>query len=198
MLTGFVAFLDVLGFSALVSGEAHDQRIYEYLNALQDTLNTLDAGPTVEYVVFSDSIVITTRDDSDASFISLMARCSVTFGTLLKHEIAVRGAIAHGTFVTSKTSSGTFVAGRAIIEAYKYETKQDWTGIMLAPSVVRKISNLSERCEFQDPSTLEVMQQIRGRLPYIACLQPCAVPFHNEEGDSSAYQGYAIVPTLGK
>jgi hypothetical protein len=57
---------------------------------------------------------------------------------------------------------------------------------------------LSERCEFQDPSTLEVMQQLRGRLPYIACLQPCAVPFHNEEGDSSAYQGYAIVPTLGK
>jgi hypothetical protein len=112
MLTGYAAFLDVLGFSSLVAGDRHAERIGRYLNSLTRILDTESKAAAIEYIVFSDSIVITTKDDSEDSFLALIERCSIVFATLLQNEIAIRGAIAHGTFMTSKTNSGTFVAGR--------------------------------------------------------------------------------------
>jgi hypothetical protein len=145
MTIGYVAFLDVLGFTAIVRGENREP-IDRYLECLK-TVFEREENTHVDYVVFSDSIVITTHDDSDASLQGLLKRCSGLFGSLLAQGIAVRGAIAHGSFIASKTQSGTFVAGRAIVEAYEFEGKQNWVGIMLAPSVIRKrpnIRNLSE------------------------------------------------------
>lgn len=195
MLTGYAAFLDVLGFSSVVSGDRHAERIDAYLNSLNGILDNKREVPVVEYVVFSDSIVITTRDDTDQSFEALVARCSTVFGSLLQTEIAVRGAIAHGTFITSKTNSGTFVAGRAIIDAYDFEQKQDWTGIMLAPSVVRQIPDIADRCKFEDPHDDEVMRRLNSRLPLVAYVQRCpSIPFHEAAG----YDGFAIVPSDGK
>jgi hypothetical protein len=149
--------------------------------------------------VFSDSIVITTKDDSEPSFLTILERCSAVFGTLLQHEIAVRGAIAHGTFITSKTNSGTFVAGRAIIEAYQFEENQDWIGVMLAPSVVQKIPNLSERCKYEEPYTDEIMRRLNGRLPWVAYMQSFdSIPFHGGPLETTNYDGFAIVPSDAK
>jgi hypothetical protein len=38
MRTGYAAFLDVMGFSALVSGDGHAERINNYLGCLRDIL----------------------------------------------------------------------------------------------------------------------------------------------------------------
>jgi hypothetical protein len=84
---GFVAMLDVLGFSALVSG--NDERLNSYVNCLQQVVG--DPGTsTVEYVVFSDSIVLTAGKDMD-SFQSLIQRCSHVLGLMLDKEIALPG-----------------------------------------------------------------------------------------------------------
>jgi hypothetical protein len=157
MRTGYAAFLDVLGFSALVAGEGHSERINNYLECLSKALDTDDARPSVEYVVFSDSIIITSLGGTDEALQALLRGCSSAFGVMLKKEIPVRGAIAYGTYSSEKTKNGRFVAGRAIVEAYQFEKKQDWVGIMLAPSVRRKVPNLAERCQFEDPSTHDIL-----------------------------------------
>jgi hypothetical protein len=61
--SGFVAVLDVLGFSSLIAGD--DPRLNQYLNALQEAVGDPSASK-VEYVVFSDSIVLTTGKDADS------------------------------------------------------------------------------------------------------------------------------------
>src|SRR6266705_707363 len=145
MLTGYVALLDVLGFSSLVSGSDEGSRLLRYLECLQEALANDENSPSVDYVVFSDSITLPTRDDSEASLQALLRQCSRTFGLMLKEEIPLRGAIAHGSFFRTSSRGGTFVAGKAIIDAYMFETKQDWVGIMLAPSARKTIPNLEER-----------------------------------------------------
>jgi hypothetical protein len=66
MEVGFIALMDVLGFSALVSGNGEDQRLQRYMQCLQKALVVEADNPEVDYVVFSDSIVLTTREHSAA------------------------------------------------------------------------------------------------------------------------------------
>jgi hypothetical protein len=136
MLTGYVAFLDVLGFSSLVSGDRHADRIAAYLNSLctiSDPAAKTTPANAIEYVVFSDSIIITTKDDSDESFELLLARCSLVFGALLQNEISVRGAIAHGTFMREKTPSGTFVAGEELLLKHTSSKKNKIGSVLWSP-----------------------------------------------------------------
>jgi hypothetical protein len=191
---GYAAFLDIMGFSSIVLSERHREGIDNYLRCLRSSLDANTGVQQIEYVVFSDSIVITTADDCDVSLQALLQGCSTLFGALLANEIPVRGAIAHGSYVREKTPSGSFVAGRAIIEAYQFEGKQDWVGIMLAPSVIRKVPNLADRCRVEDPHVARLMAELIERLPWAAFVQPCnEIPFHG----SGNYHGFAVVPTNG-
>lgn len=131
------------------------------------------------------------------------------FGALLANKIPVRGAIAHGTYVSEKTDSGRFVAGRAVIDAYQFEEKQDWIGIMVAPSVLGKVECLADYCALSAlpdytkgrrgnpmPWPAEAVSAYHGlkdRLAWAAHVQRCPIPFHG-----SVYEGYAIVPTIDK
>jgi hypothetical protein len=201
--TGYAALLDVLGFSSLVSSERRNERINDYLKALQEILENT---PLIEYLVFSDSILITTTNDTQDALQAIIERCSRLFGQLLERNIPVRGAIAYGTYVSEKTSSGKFVAGPAIIEAYQFEEQQDWIGIMLAPSVVDKADYLARYCALPPSAKMSTggmharravherfgseYREFKDHIPWAAHVQPCGIPFH--EG---TYDGYAIVPT---
>ena len=198
MLIGFVGLLDVLGFSALISGGDEGARLKRYLECINTVLGD-SADSAVDYVVFSDNIVLTTRDDAEASFQALLARCSTLFGLLLGQEIALRGAIAHGSFFRESSAGGVFVAGRAVVDAYTFETKQDWVGIMLAPSALRRMPDLAERCAIASPSTEDGLKAIRERLAWAAFVQTCfAIPFHSSTPfENSDFNGFAIVPTHG-
>lgn len=192
MIVGYAAFLDVLGFSALISGD-QGKRVEKYLQCLKDVFTDAGANP-VNYAVFSDSIILTTADDDPASLRVLLERCSTLFGAMLAREIALRGAIAHGPYITEQTGNGTFVAGRAIIDAYHFESAQDWIGVMLAPSVIARVPDLPGRCEYQDPLTPEIWLALKERLPWAAFVQPCnTIPFR----EGGHYQGFAIVPSNG-
>lgn len=197
MLVGYTAFLDVLGFSALIGGD-QNSRVEKYLSQLKQVFDA-DPGKAVDYIVFSDSIILTTRDGTLASLEALLSRCAALFGMMLATEIPMRGAISHGSYVTEKTPRGTFVAGKAIIDAYNFEKMQDWIGIMLAPSVLQAVSDLQSRCQIEFPQTDRDWSALKERLPWAACVQPCAaIPFHSSAPSSESYEGYAIVPVYGR
>src|SRR6267378_3580793 len=100
MQVGFLALLDVLGFSSLVSGDEHGGRLQRYLDCVNKSLCEGVRGHEVDYVVFSDSIVLTTRESSmEASLQALVLRCSRLLGLMLENEVAMRGAIAYGSYL---------------------------------------------------------------------------------------------------
>src|ERR1051325_8865090 len=145
-MPGYVALLDVLGFSALIHGD-RDKRLQRYLETLQSAFEGPDDGATVEYVVFSDSIIVTTENDSEASFVALLRRCSKVFYALLENEFPLRGAISHGDFVRRETKGrGVFVAGKPIVDAYRFEKAQNWVGILIAPTALTRFPDLASRC----------------------------------------------------
>jgi hypothetical protein len=197
MFKGYAALLDVMGFSSMVASENHSRRIEDYLSALNDNPDLRDKN--IEYVVFSDSIVVTTANDTDDSLQMIAKACSSVFGAFLKLEIPVRGAITHGSYIRQKTDSGTFVAGRAIVDAYQFEKIQNWCGIMLCPSIVEKVSDLSDRCRLYKVvrTEREAVQRQIDLAPWSAFIQPCdSIPFHGEP--STLYSGFAIPPTNGQ
>jgi hypothetical protein len=196
MRVGYAAFLDVLGFSALISGD-QGSRVEKYLECLREVFDQEPPG-TVDYVVFSDSIILTTPDDSLPSLQALLARCSSFLWVMLRNDIALRGAIAHGPYVAEKTGRGTFVAGKAIIDAYHFEGAQDWIGIMLAPSVIQRVPDLQQLCRVGDPFRIDLWEELNARLPWAAFVQPCSeIPFRAPGTDATNFEGFAIVPTHG-
>jgi hypothetical protein len=197
LVIGYVAFLDVLGFSRLIAGDSQ-HRIDEYLAGLETTFRTTSNARALQYVVFSDSIIITTKTDEESDFVAIIRVCSRLFGALLENGIAIRGAIAHGQYQTSQTSFGTFVAGRAIIDAYHYENQQDWVGIMLAPSVREKIPDLAEHCKIRMNGTERDYNDLLARMRWAAFLQECPIPFHTSmPSEPRQFHGFAVVPTHG-
>jgi hypothetical protein len=196
MRDGFVALLDVLGFSALVreSGEAGIQR---YLNSLTNTT----AQSEVKYVVFSDSIVLSEKGDSPESFLAIAGACSRLLGELLSQGIALRGAIAFGNFIREALGESVFVAGRAVIDAYQFEQAQDWVGIMISPSALGRFKDLEALCliNWQKHASVEGFKDLTRRLQWAAFIQPCrSIPFHpSTPFDTPMFDGFAIVPTSG-
>jgi len=201
MSRGFVALLDVLGFSSLVASDGEGKHLERYLICLQQALDEEAVGPKVDYVVFSDSIVLTTQDDSEPALQAVLLRCSRALGLMLRNEIALRGAIACGSFFRSAGTSGVFVAGRAILDAYHFETVQDWVGIMLAPSTIKRVPDLAKRCALSKGNldSEETHRAILEQIPWAAFVQPCqSIPFHaSHPFESNNYSGFAIVPTDG-
>jgi hypothetical protein len=197
MPSGNVALLDVLGFSALVAADAADERIERYLGCLKRT--TGGTTPPIDYVVFSDSIVLTVEGEGTDSLVAIAGACSRLMGELLAEHIAIRGAIAYGHFVRSAIGQSVFVAGRAIIDAYQFEQLQDWIGMMIAPSARERVPDLEQRCQLQGRTTVEAFREVEPNIQWPAFIQRCYnIPFHTENPfDISSFDGFAVVPTNG-
>ncbi len=183
---GYVAFLDVLGFSALVNSDESGEKVERYRHSIERATSSSD----VKSVVFSDSIVLTAEDVRPESFLTIAHACSTLMSDLLAADIALRGAIAFGRFTRSNVGEGVFVAGPALIDAYNWENKQDWVGIMIAPSALEAVSDLGARCNFD--------QAYQGTdSPWVATVQRCySIKFHSSLPlETSTFDGFAVVPT---
>lgn len=193
---GYIALLDVLGFSTLVGGDTSGEKLRAYLQCLE----TASHESNVNYVVFSDSIVLTAKGAGDASFLEVARGCSNLFAALLAQGIALRGAITFGEIFRSSVGESVFVAGRAVIDAYQYERQQDWVGVMVAPSAVRHFPDVQVRCGLLDRlASGNYMEGFAEPLDFAAYVQPChGIPFHAASAfDESSFDGFAIVPSIG-
>jgi hypothetical protein len=197
--TGYVAFLDVLGFRSINYSVKSDEILKKYVSIVDKAILNENASK-LDYVIFSDSVIVNSFSDDDESFLQMLGACSELFRELLLEGIMVRGAIAHGEYLYSSKERGKFVAGKPIIEAYTYEGKQDWIGIMLCPSVTNKHEDLKTRCAHQrarELSTTECSNAEIVRMP--ALLTSWNIPFHKENmallDEVTIFEGYAVLPT---
>jgi len=180
-ITGHVALIDILGFRSIVARRQFAQEFPDYTKAVDGAV--ADQG-AVEYLVFSDNIIIYDRKSSN-NIGPIAACCSNLFDNLLKIGLPFRGAIAHGRFSYQTPDKGTIIAGRPIIEAHQYEQMQDWIGVMLCPSVV----------EAQWPRT-QKSSPLASHIP--DCIRAYhKIPLKSErEGSVEGFHGYAIIPDL--
>jgi hypothetical protein len=198
METGYVAFLDVLGFSSRLAGDGAENFLQDYVGCFDSVLK-LALYEDVNYVAFSDSVALTTGG-SPAELKSLLSYCSAVMGLMLEKAIPIRGAIAYGSYFRAAHTEGVFVAGKAIVEAYEYEKKQDWVGVMLAPSAVKQIPDLKEQCVIPDNMNETLWAGFEKRIRWAAFLQHWPlIPFHTERPDVfREYEGFAVVPSNGQ
>jgi hypothetical protein len=198
IITGFVALIDVLGFREIVSRDNDLSQVQEYVETVASLLQG-EKYDQLQFVLFSDNLVINTRDEKRDSFVTLIGACSHLFFNLAHHHVAVRGAVAHGTFMRSpNTEQGVVVAGRPIVEADHYQHSQNWVGIILTPSVVRRDNEgLRKECEIipnREAHETEAKWVERISLP-LHLRQWTDIPFQADSIPSEKnFAGFAVLP----
>jgi hypothetical protein len=115
---------------------------------------------------------------------------------LLDNNTPVRGAIAHGAFYRSPFDKSVFVAGRPIVEAYDYEIKQDWVGVMLTPSALRAPHGIDwNTVGFEQFSAAAAHEKMQEHMKWKALVQRNQrIPVHSQLHVRDSLDGYAIVP----
>jgi hypothetical protein len=188
---GFVALLDVLGFSDRVL-----RGTFEGLDAYVNTvLRLTEPHQRLRTILFSDTIVLFTLDASDQAFHEIITVSSRLLYQLLRQGIPVRGAISYGDFLRSdQDGHGTVIACRPIIDAHYYESRLQWIGIMVAPSVLEHRGETSTVATFL---TLAATQLSAGDMFVDALkrvrIQPCEnVPL--QDASEGPFEGFGIVP----
>ena len=156
---GYVAFVDLLGFSELVKRRDFLDSFANYSGIIENAFKTTDNS--MQYIIFSDSLVVNTvKDDKEQLITLLKALSEVNYHLLVDLDLPVCGCISTGSFSRAETSGNVMIAGTPIVEAVHYEQLQDWIGIMLAPSVMNKNPDLRNLTYILDVDHLDVARNL--------------------------------------
>ncbi len=95
-------------------------------------------GCSFEHAWFSDTFLFyVPNDGSPDSYITIDAVARHFLSSMLRQKTPFRGALAVGELYADKRNS--IFVGDALIEAYTYAEKQDWIGLVMAPSVPKRL-----------------------------------------------------------
>ena len=159
-----IALCDILGFSNLVKGNpldvVVDNTLAWFFKSLHHSLNKnewpestpemdyIDKNKRVGLVLFSDTVLFYTREDTNECLQDLIQTVAwLLFETTLT-DTQMRAGIAYGdAFIDPKNS---IFVGKAIVEAYEMEQRQQWAGAAFAESAVVRIPENVRGGEFID------------------------------------------------
>ena len=130
----YVAFVDMLGFSALVQSTADDPKKRAKIVAAMDRLSVSTCenpalGMNLTY--FSDCIVIST-DLTEAGLYEILESLTTIAENLLQIDILVRGGLTLGNI----HHDGQFMFGPAMLEAYGMECRETIFPTILVLSLI--------------------------------------------------------------
>jgi hypothetical protein len=134
----YVLYLDILGFSELVESRGIEE-IYETINiALNAFARWEEVNKLFRTIYFSDTFIFyqAQKGYGDWAFMDVYAIGAMVLAALLAKGIPARGAISFGEFEVRDDASRKHQVyfGRALIEAYKAEQKENWIGITILKS----------------------------------------------------------------
>lgn len=149
----YIAFLDIMGFSNYVYRNKHElvkTRMENLHTIINETEKDLHNGSTqwkniqnpIKTVIFSDSILIISKDDSDNSLDFILLACKLLLKKSFEKKIPMKGAISYGTITADFEKSLFF--GKALIDAYTLEEQLNIYGVALDEKVERKFKNCSK------------------------------------------------------
>jgi hypothetical protein len=181
---GFVAMLDILGFSEQILKGQQPERLDNYVKTV---LSVCSEFQDVKVILFSDTVTLYTLDQTDAAFGAIVVACSrLLHDLLLEQDIALRGAITAGRFSRSEGQDGqdgnAVIAGLPVIDAYNFESKQQWVGVMLTPSALKLKQGFPEPHPGTDP---------RWRSRLFQCTE---IPL-SSGGTTEPFDNFAVCPS---
>ncbi|HXD94673.1 MAG TPA: hypothetical protein VNX01_15815 [Bacteroidia bacterium] len=133
----YIAFLDVLGFSALV--EKKDQEKLEiYFFLIDEAFKAFDSKiKHVTKLIISDSIILT-ANDTDENFLDLITAISALQATLAVSGIWIRGGVSFGeVFCDDKRN---IIVGKGYIKAYLLEQQAIYPRVIIDPVILSKMN----------------------------------------------------------
>ena len=132
----WVGVFDVLGFRNMIRGTDQDFPRHILTRKLEELFEALNNDVTrqgqLEYMVFSDTIVVFAPDLKARSYGWFLLQCQILIDRSIAIRLPVRGAISVGTAFTSNTPP--MIVGPSFLEAHDYCEDQDWIGLLLTPS----------------------------------------------------------------
>jgi len=179
--TGFVALLDILGFSAMVRAEGFIHTIRKYTRILDDVTGS---NERLLYITFSDTIVIYI-DDSETPLSGselrevLSAVGEICYRFLVEVDCPLRGCVTVGKLMSVLHTGGTILAGSAIVEAYSYEKKQDWVGVIVSPRLASKEKYFDKQL-LVDKGFVDEYETIPFKM--------------GEDAGTEDFKGYVVIP----
>ena len=150
----YLLFLDILGFSALVDSEG-PEKVYEIINdAVQCFERWRGTNSDFKTIYFSDTFLFHQEKAGYhySLFLDIYAIGGMLLSALLARGIAARGAISFGEFEVRVDASANhqLYFGKALVEAYRAEQRENWIGITILPSAWKPWSPSGDGCkEFQ-------------------------------------------------
>lgn len=137
-----VAFIDILGFSALVNKSESDpiysEKLFKALENIQHNVEYNNKQKKVEnsafeMVQFSDSLVVSLPYISAVSFNTFVMNLNFIQKILAEEGILIRGGVSAGKLY----HRGTIAYGPAFIKAYKIESElADYPRIVIDPEIM--------------------------------------------------------------
>lgn len=148
----FVAYIDVLGMSAIVEKDADEawgmlsdlvavrDQVGNYELEFPDSKERAILSEVTYAVTFSDTIVLFTKGDSDTELRCMIIRVAEILHKAMCRCVPVRAGLSFGRFFFNIDKS--MYAGPALIEAYRVGESAQWLGIALADSVQERAMGL--------------------------------------------------------
>lgn len=138
----FVGFIDIMGFKDIVARTNH-QAVYEMMKKVSKTLELNRQYHSVNYTkdgidvnvymtMYSDSIMVYSRDNSETSLDNFIGCMSALSEDLFEDEIPHKGAIAYGTITLDFKNSIFF--GQPLIDAYLLQDELKFYGLVVHSS----------------------------------------------------------------
>lgn len=185
-----IALLDVLGFSSLVGDQDFDGIFSDYVKTIRNAI--LRTDQTVDYVVFSDSIVLISNGCEEKDLLAVAEITStLSFDIMINQGLAIRGCISHGPVTYSNNDRDVVVAGVPIVEAYRYEQLQNWIGVIISPKTVSSFPSLTQLSNIGNINNPANVEKIKLNFPWMTCIQRWGgVPFKGQGN----FDGYVLVP----
>jgi hypothetical protein len=136
----FLLLIDILGFSKYCNTQSPEE-IYSLVDKFVNEAKIFedrDLGYNILY--FSDTILFYQKNNLpiDQAFNDIYSIASIIFTNLLSQEIAIRGAITYGTFITKMNQRNdiNLFYGKAFIEAHEIQSAEKSLSISISKSAL--------------------------------------------------------------
>lgn len=157
----YLLFLDILGFSDLVRTSGRDEVLFVINGALDAFDRWESVNGQFQTIYFSDSFVFyqVPQGYGKWAFLDIYAIGSLILTSLLAKGIAARGAISFGEFDVNERENGKHRVyfGRALVEAYEAEQRENWIGITILPSACEPVDR-------EDPGLISAFESEKAWL----------------------------------
>lgn len=140
----FVCYIDIMGFKDMVSRKT-SKEIYDNMKKLRNSMSKKasllkSSRDTFNFINFSDSIVIFSKNDNDSTFYYFAHYISAVLTDLFVSKIPFRGSIAYGKMTVDIENSIYF--GQPLIDAYLLGEQLQYYGVVFHASAEKKITEL--------------------------------------------------------